>query len=147
MTTSNRAETVTALVALLGAAASPIPVDDGSPRELSREHIFVGQITTTNLGLNTMGTATRTNRLDVFTIHVHIWAGAPGQSAAAARQRAQALYAYLDDLLATNPKLGGVAGLVNAVVRNHDGPDAEPSDDEGYVGVSTAFVECTSNYV
>lgn len=141
--TSVRTATKVRLVDLLRAhtALGGVRVDYSWPgRGLEREAVYAGRARGP-VEISTMR-AGRKARTDTFTVEVWFVAGAPGQTALEADERAQALCTALEDVLANDPRLGGaVDGLIDAVLADVDGPDPDPTD-EGWVSIVRAEVRC-----
>ena len=79
--------------------------------------------------------------LDTFTVLVHFYAGKPGQSTPKeAEQRAEELYAALENVLADNSKLDDMPG-VHWAAQNGQADYLEPEPtDEGWVAAVVAEV-------
>lgn len=121
-----RAATKQAVVDLLAAdpqLAGTVQVAYGEPEGERSETIYVGASRGT-LSIAGMK-AGRKTRHDNFVVDLWVEANLPGQETAlVADQRAEALLAQAEDLLALTPDLGvGVAGLSFGHVGEVEGPD------------------------
>lgn len=140
-TTSVRAVVKARLVELLVGSAGAVQVSYGWPQDRKDELIYVGA---------TRGTVTvadlragRKTRDDTFTVEMHVLAGKPGQrTAQAAEERALELCALIEDVLAANPTLGDLDGVLWAAQRDtrSDTEDPVPTP-EGYLGVAQIDIE------
>ena len=126
--TSIRGVVKTYLVATLAATLDPIPVAHGWPgRNIERDHVWVDRVTGfLELPLLTAG---RKFRDDKFTVRVAFQASAPGDDIAETVERVLALYAHVENLLADDPGLGEMDGLISAALGPVEGPDGSLTDE------------------
>lgn len=143
-TTSVRTATRVRLVDLLSAAPqlAGVQVAYGwAGQDAENESVYLGD-TRGEVEVAAMKGG-RKSRDDRFSFDLWIVAGAPGQDGPqAADERAEELYAVVEDVLAGDPELGrAVPGLVHAVLGDVDGPTADPTD-EGWASLIRAEVRC-----
>lgn len=129
------------LVALLKArpALSGLQIEAHWPVQIEDESVHCGEVRASST-IPVM-TAGRKRREEDYELDVWIVAGAPGQIAAQAEARAQALFVELEDIVANDPSLGGAAGSTLRVTLDsyewRTGPD-----DEGYGSTIKAVLGC-----
>jgi len=134
-----RALVKTRLVELLAGAVAGVQVSYGWPKQLAHECIYVGA-TRGPVSVANMR-AGRKQRDDTFTVEVHFLAGKPRQTAQQADERVLELYAVLEDVIAANGNLGGLAGVLWAAQLADELEVADPAPtDEGYLGIATARI-------
>lgn len=140
-TTSIRTAAKVRLVELLAVELTPVQVAYAWPGEDAKDEcVFLGGVQG-NVSVRDMRSG-RKARDDTFTIAVHFYAGKPGQKAQEADERAEVLYSALENVLADNPKLGDLDGILWAAQMNDSTEYREPeADAEGYVGEVAAFVQ------
>lgn len=112
----------------------------GAPRQPPRDCVWIGEATGEQRVPNMR--AGRKDREDRFRVAVYCYSRRPGHDASEAEERAEELAAVVDDVLAENVTLGGLAGLIHAVVGEVTGPDSEPYQDEGFHAWSALQVTC-----
>lgn len=140
-TTSIRSNVKEWLVTKLATAADPVSVSQGWPgKHLEREHIWIDRVT----GAVSMPFAMsgRKVRDDEFTVRLVFQAASPGDSIQETDERADALYAFFENLLATDPSLENMDGVMDAPTWTAEGPNGELTD-EG--AVSFYVVELSVN--
>ena len=123
----------TELAAVLSAAVS-----NGWPgRNLERDHVWIDRVTgTVEFPLMMAG---RKSRDDKFTVRVIFQASGPGDTIAETDARAETLYAALENLIAPDPSLAGMDGIIHALLDTVEGPMGELTD-EGAVSFMFADV-------
>ncbi len=142
--TSVRGQVRAALTARLAAKTelAGVKIMNGvNPKEYETETVAVTKVTGSDAGIRDMR-AGRKARRDNFEIEVSFWTGKQGQTALEAMDRAEALFAPLEDVLADDPFLG-VQGLMHAQLSNWDGPDCYPAG-EGFGAEIVARVACAT---
>lgn len=99
--------------------SGPEPEDD---------HIRVGAPPTTGVTARAVFSGGgRDQREDRFSLSVYIFAHGAGRSHEEAEERCEALYAVIEDVLASNDTLDDLDGLIGAVIAGVDGPDSWPT--------------------
>lgn len=127
-----------------------LDVDRAQPKSgARREGLVIGSARGTSTVANQK--ASRQQRDDRFTVTVFAYCRRPGKTATECEERAEELLIYLEDLLATNPRLAvggnGLPGLVVATLGEWSGPDSEPFDDEGFHAWCEATVSCHARLI
>lgn len=144
-----RAQVVAALAAALRAhpTLQGVQILEGPDlAEPQQEEVLVGaELRGVEFGFRHMQ-AGRKQRQDRFEIPVWFRCLIPGRTAADRTARVETMISALDDVLATDPTLGGVPGLQWAQLVNLDGPDIVPTD-EGPVGFAEARVEALTHLI
>jgi hypothetical protein len=140
-----KAYVIDQLTPLLDAEATtehPLAVSHGWPgKHLQRNHIWADRITgTVSFDLVMAG---RKLRDDQFTIRFVFQASAPGGSLAETDARVEAYCSVFCDLIAVDPSLGDMDGLIHAVFGDSsiEGPTGEFTD-EGAVSFMFADLSC-----
>lgn len=123
----------------LGALLDPVPVHTGWPgRYLERDHAWIERVQgTVDYPLMT---ADRKFRNDRFTVRVIFQSMRPGDSIAETDDRVEAMYAALEDLLANDPSLNEMPGVIAATLGFVEGPNGGLTD-EGAVSLILADIE------
>lgn len=120
----------------------PVAVSHGWPgKQLGRNHIWADRVTgTASFNLLMAG---RKLRDDEFTIRFVFQASAPGDTLAETDARAEGYCAVFEDLIALDPSLGDMGGLIHAVFADNaiEGPNGELTD-EGAVSFMFADLTC-----
>lgn len=88
--------------------------------------------------------AGRKDRDDEFTVHLVFTAVHPGDSEEDAEARVLAYVNVLEDLIADDPSLGGLDGVIHATYSMGDGPDTYPAGDEGFGAMQMVDVNVKS---
>jgi hypothetical protein len=110
---------------------------------LEREHIWIGNVTgTVRIALLSTG---RKYRDDKFNVSVFVQAGLIGGTEAEAEERATQLLAALEDVLADDPSIGEVDGLIDAELTTVDGPHTMLTK-EGAVTMYVCEINCHGRY-
>jgi hypothetical protein len=129
---------------MVSADGSAVPCDPGLPGErVEREHVFV--VKTTGARNVVFLEAGRKTIEDNFTITFAFWTSTPGLETLEADDRVEQLSNALLDVLADDPALGDLDGLMWAVEASCDGPDAELTP-EGAYSIMTTDVEVKARY-
>lgn len=143
-TTSIRSTFKAWLVKQLADSLDPegIPVDHGWPgRKLERDHVWIDRVAgDVELPFIMDG---RKYRNDNFTVWVLFQASAPGDSCVDTDFRAEAMYGHLEDLLANDPGIEDMAGIIEVSLGHVEGPSGELKDD-GAVSIVVAEVAVQS---
>lgn len=120
----------------------------GPPRDIAdsfpRDAVLIGPISPSEFMIPTM-VAGRKDRTDDFQFEVVMWSARPGDDPAETAGHCQTAMRALDNILADDPTLGGVDGLLAATLASPEGPDPHPTD-EGYMSEAKATVECLCRY-
>lgn len=131
-----------ALVTLLTSAINDtnVQVAYGRPQDsmVRRESVFVADVSYSAEVANIK--AGRKSYDEDFTVDVVVAVGQPRGTTQDSETRVFALFEYLRDLLADDPSLGGVDGLVWAVLESVDAATAHTG--ESAVSVIEATVRC-----
>lgn len=85
--------------------------------------------------------AGRLHRNDDFTLRWIIWVATPGLTATEARSRCEELARTIDDAVANDATLSGIAGLLWCGVSQFDGPETTPGP-EGFRSEAAVEVGC-----
>lgn len=122
-----------------------VKIDPGLPgKNIEREHVFVARITgQRNVAFLEAGRKTID---DDFTISFIFWVANPGSDTLEADDRVEQMSMCLLDVLADDPSLGDLDGLMWATEAQTEGPDPELTD-EGAVSIFRTDVECKVRYV
>ena len=140
-TTSIRGDVKTWLVDELTTLLEPVPVSYGWPgRHLERDHVWIDRVT----GTVTMPFAMsgRKVRDDQFTVRLVFQSSKPGDSIAETDETVETMYGHFEDLIATDPSLEAMDGVMDAPTWTAEGPNGELTD-EG--AVSFYVVDLTVN--
>lgn len=122
-----------------------VKIDSGLPgKNIEREHVFVARIAGQRRVVFLQ--AGRKTIEDVFTITFIFWVANPGNDTLEADDRAEVMAMCLLDVLAEDPSLGDLEGLMSAVEAQAEGPDNELTD-EGAVSIFRTDVECEARYL
>lgn len=96
------------------AGMSGVTVSYSLPRDVPREIVYGGQVSGP-VSLAAMQGGARIKRQEDLTLHLHIRVYKPGQSTTEASDtRAAAISTVIEEYIAANPTLGGVADLKKA---------------------------------
>lgn len=145
-TKSIRSATKSALLTLLQAHPdlAGVQVEYGWPGDSWEvESVWIASVKGT-VSISALS-AGRKYRDDVFTITVLIQAGRLGQTALDADLRAEVLYGALEDVLANDPSLGNVDGLLWAQLSSAEGPTTRLTK-EGALSMFVADIDCHGRY-
>lgn len=136
--TAIRAAMKAKLVTELTKALPLVAVSNGWPgRNLERDHVWVDRVTgTVEFPLMMAG---RKHRDDKFTVRVIFQSSQPGDSIAETDVRAEQLYAALENVIAADPGIGTMNGIVHALIDTVEGPMGELTD-EGAVSFMFADI-------
>lgn len=118
-TTSTIPDVSDALVALVTTAMPDVKINDGRPADQNiqfRELAYLGD-TTGEYSVPVMKSGRRTRSED-YDIQVVVWVAQARGTLAAAKRRAVELVDGFCDVLADNPNLGGVSGVLQATAGN-----------------------------
>lgn len=139
-TTSIRKDVKTWLVDRLASSLTAEVAHGWPGRRLERDHVWVDRVT----GTVTMpfSMAGRKVRDDTFTVRLVFQASRPGESIAETDDAVESMYAAFENLLADDPSLASMDGVIDAPTWTAEGPDGELTD-EG--AVSFYIVELTVN--
>jgi hypothetical protein len=146
VTTSIRHSLKAHLVDLLSAAPglAGVQIAYGFPGDsMERECVYVARVTGTVEILLMQGG--RKQRDDQFTITLIIQAGLDGGSEQASEERASEMYAVVENVLADDPSLDDVDGLIDAQIRQVDGPHTMQTM-EGALAMFAIDIECHARY-
>ncbi len=110
---------------------------------LEKESIWVGKVSG-NVKIAVMS-AGRKYRDDMFDVTVFISAGLEGGTEEETEARATVLLAALEDVLADDPSLGSIAGLIDAELSSVDGPHSMLTK-EGAVTMYVCDINCHGRY-
>lgn len=146
MTTSMRAQVKTWIVDNLDPRLERLEftpsIANGWPgKSLERNHVWVDRVVgTVSFDLIMAG---RKLRDDQFTVRLIFQASGPGDSIAETDARVESYCAALEDLIAEDPSLDGMDGLIHAVFAEDsiEGPMGEFTD-EGAVSFMFADLSC-----
>lgn len=149
---SIRTTTVTRMFELLAAGpamlkddGTRVPTTPGEPgAEVEREHVFVVLPIRGDRHIVFMEAGRKTVE-DNFTIPVLFQSAVPGASLEECCARVEAMSNDLLDVLANDPTLGELDGLMWANEATTEGPDAYQTD-EGAVAFWRTDVECKARY-
>lgn len=137
-TTSIRVDVRTRLLQLLQDAPGLASVNSDSityaepQAELSRDSVWLGEVKGEDPDIPPPTKAGRRVRHDAFTISIFLVTITPGDNDGTASDlRALELLAAVEDIVAENPTLGAVPGLMFCHLRPHDGPNP--------VGIDTGY--------
>lgn len=122
-----------------------VPVAPGLPgKTIEREHVFVARIT----GQREVAFLQEGRKTieDNFIITFIFWVANPGSDTLESDDRAEVMSLCLLDVLAEDPSLGDLDGLMWAVEAESQGPDPELTD-EGAMSVVHTDVACKARYV
>lgn len=128
------------------AAALDCEVTYGPPtRDVGRRIIAIGPATAVKHSVPTMKSG-RKARDDAFDIAVTAWGWNGGDANPYDLEvDVQDLFALVEDALADDATMGGLSGLLSAVVRNVDGPTSTPTENgEGWQSWITCVVHCAT---
>lgn len=129
---------------LLGSDGHRVTVSPGLVGgDVEREHVFVARIS----GRRQVAflEAGRKTVEDDFTISFVFMTATPGADTLSADDRVEQMSVALSDVLADDPALGDLDGLMWAVEAEANGPDHQLTDD-GAVGFMHVDVECKARY-
>lgn len=134
MTTSMRSQVKTWIVVNLAAPLTQLEhspeVSQGWPgKNLARNHVWIDRVTgTVSFDLLMAG---RKLRDDQFTVRLIFQAGGPGDSIAETDARVETYCAAFEDLIAEDPSLGDMDGLIHAHFDEDsiEGPQGDLTDE------------------
>ena len=130
--------------ALLGQDGQRVPISPGLVAgDAEREHVFV--VRTAGRRQVAFLEAGRKTIEDDFTISFVFMAATPGADTLEADDRVEYMSTALSDVLADDPSLGDLDGLMWATEAEANGPDHQLTDD-GAIGFMHVDVECKARY-
>lgn len=130
--------------ALVGIDGERVPISPGLPgKAIERQHVFVARISgTRHVAFLQAG---RKTIEDDFTIAFVFMAAVPGSDIAENDALVEQMSNALLDVLADDPGLGDLEGLMWATEADTEGPDGQLTD-EGAVSFWHTDVECKARY-